>query len=283
MNYIDIILITVFIILCIVTVIKLYKRIEGFAEEMPRELTEFIKTINKLSEQSMKVADALEKTQRQPSVQTISPTAVDTSSSAFLKGAKQISVDEAEREIKKQSEQSSEENSEKITIATKARDNNKLPIFDYATFNEFIAKNPQPTIDEIQPFVKDIKEYQNLLDVIYDLVINEMQKMNDQLNKRKETFISEAFRTICCNVPDDSNSTNTPTFKQLSPIEKDAMLKKLESISAALQTPENIKKMLIIDVAFNKMNEIKIKAEKGKTEDVINEYAPDAKAGGEND
>ncbi len=280
MNYIDIILITIFIILCIVTVIKLYKRIEGFAEEMPRELTEFIKIINKLSEQSTKVADALEKTQRRSEVQTTSSTAADTSSAAFLKGAKQLSADEAQREIKKQSTQSAEENTEKITIATKARDNNKLPIFDYNAFNEFITKNPKPTIDEIQPFVKDPTEYQNLLDVLYDLVINEVKKMNDQLNNRKEAFISEAFRTVCCNVPDDSSDSSMP--KKLSPIEKDAMLKKLENISASLQTPENIKKMLVIDAAFNKMNEIKNKAEKGKTEDVVNEYAPDKK-GGEND
>jgi len=286
MNYIDIILFICFIILCSITIYTLYNRIEGFANpvEVPEEVKEFIKIVGKLGEQATKVADALEKTQRPANKQNTSSTTgpVDTSSAAFLKGAKQISQDDAKKELKKQEEQSSDEDKEKITITTKARDNLRLPIFDYESFNQFIEANPTPTLNEIYPFIKDTKEYKNLLDTLYDLVENEVSKMNDQLNKRKEAFISEAFRTVCCNVPDDSKDGSSHEVKELTPIEKDATLEKIKSITTQLQSRENIKKILFIDAAFSKMNEIKNKAEKGKSEDLANEYSPESK-GGEND
>lgn len=290
MDFITIILISIAILLIILIVKYLYTGIiiEYFAEQLPAPIQELLKIQIKLSEQAQKVQDAIDRSNTAPEVPYVSSTADDKAVSQFLKGA-----DSNASRTPEKVEEDNEEKEYTEGIFQRA----KTPIFNFIAFNKFIKDNPQPRLEELVIYIGNDEMYENFIDVLYNVMKDELEKMNKKLKEAKENFIgnecsfNEGFRSVCFDIPDDappikcsdksSSSTNAvniiATQQQLTPNKLNELIVHVNKILATINSPDNQSKLLFIDKSFEVLNTMKKKGESGNTQEFINDYAPDAR------
>ena len=305
MNFITIILISIAIILVVLITKYLYNGIviEYFSEQLPGPVQELLKIQIKLGEQAQKVQDAIDKSNAAPQVPYVSSTADDKAVSQFLKGADSNASREPEKVENDDEEQELTEG-----IFQRAESDNKVPIFNFIAFNEFIKNNPQPTLQELVIYIGNDEMYDNFIDVLYNVVKDELEKMNKKLKEVKERFVGntcslkEGFRSVCFNIPDDAppikcsdsksgiggssgvggsngvgGSSGTLTPITITPDKLNELIVHVNKILAKIRSPDNQTKLLYIDKSFEVLNTMKKKGESGNTQEFINDYAPDAR------
>jgi hypothetical protein len=293
MNFITIILISIAIILVVLIIKYLYNGIviEYFSEQLPGPVQELLKIQIKLGEQAQKVQDAIDKSNAAPQVPYVSSTADDKAVSQFLKGADSNASREPEKVENDDEEQELTEG-----IFQRAESDNKVPIFNFIAFNEFIKNNPKPTLQELAIYIGNDEMYDNFIDVLYNVVKDELEKMNKKLKEVKERFVGntcslkEGFRSVCFNIPDDAPPIKCSDSKSgvggssgslqpiaITPDKLNELIVHVNKILAKIRSPDNQTKLLYIDKSFEVLNTMKKKGESGNTQEFINDYAPDAR------
>jgi hypothetical protein len=296
MDFITIILLSIAIILVILITKYLYNGIviEYFSEQLPGPVQELLKIQIKLGEQAQKVQDAIDKSNAAPQVPYVSSTADDKAVSQFLKGADSNASREPEKVENDDEEQELTEG-----IFQRAESDDKTPIFNFIAFNEFIKNNPQPSLPELAIYIGNDEMYDNFIDVLYNVVKDELEKMNKKLKEVKERFVGnqcslkEGFRSVCFNIPDDAPPVKCSDSKSgvgglsgingsaissaITPDKLNELNVHVNKILAKIRSPDNQTKLLFIDKSFEVLNTMKKKGESGNTQEFINDYAPDAR------
>jgi hypothetical protein len=294
MEIITIILISIAILLIILIVKYLYNGIviEYFSEQLPEPIHELLKIQIKLGEQAQKVQDTIDKSNAAPQVPYVASTADDKAVSKFLKGADSNTSREPEKV-----EEDNEDLEYTKGIFQRAESDNKTPIFNFIAFNQFIKNNPQPILQDLLIYIGNDEMYDNFIDVLYNVVKDELERMTKKLKEAKENFVGtqcslqEGFRSVCFNIPDDappikcSESTTTassvtglPTIDgPITPDKLNELIVHVNKILAKINSPDNQTKLLFIDKSFELLNTMKKKGESGNTQEFINDYAPDAR------
>ena len=286
MDFITIILVLIAILLIILIVKYLYNGviIEFFAEQLPESVQELLKIQVKLGEQAQKIQDAIDRSNTAPQIPYTSSTADDKAVSKFLKGADSNSSRTPEKV---------EEDDEALEYTEGIFQRTKTPIFNFIAFNKFIKDNPQPSLEQLVIYIGNDVMYDNFIDVLYNVVKDELEKMNKKLKEAKENFIgnecslNEGFRSVCFDIPDDAppikcsdksgSSSITATQQQLTPDKLNELIIHVNKILAKIKSPDNQSKLLFIDKSFEVLNTMKKKGESGNTQEFINDYAPDAR------
>lgn len=251
MDFTTVILLSIAIILIVLIVKYLYSGIiiEYFSEELPEPVQELLKMQIQLGEKAQKIQDAIDK--------------INTASQAPY-----TSTDSTQQNT--------------TGIFDRAKRDNKTPIFDFIAFNKFIKDNPQPSLQQLIKYIGNEEIYNNLIDVLYIIIKDEMERMNSAL---KETFIGgntcslkEGFRSVCFDIPNDAppiKCSDSTVNDHITPQKLKELVAQANRVINTIKSPENKTKLLFIDKSFELLNTMKKKGD--NTQEFINEYAPNAR------